>query len=159
MACDRSPNEYYTFKLTMNFNMHSRLARNWPQYGSFIFLLLCFAGCDRGGVQVYRVPKELASTQMSAQSSMPSGHPDIGGSAQQSQQSPQLTWKTPEGWTESPPGEMRVASFKISGKDGRQADLSIVPLSGGGGGDIANVNRWRGQVGLPPLSPEEIKKS
>jgi hypothetical protein len=26
------------------------------------------------------------------------------------------------------------------------------------GGDFANVNRWRGQVGLPPLADDEIAK-
>ena len=27
------------------------------------------------------------------------------------------------------------------------------------GSDAANVNRWRGQVGLSPVSPDELKKS
>jgi hypothetical protein len=70
---------------------------------------------------------------------------------------PQLTWKTPEGWTEVLPSEMRVASFKVSGSDGKQADVSVVPLPGMPGSDEANVNRWRGQVGLSPASPEELK--
>jgi hypothetical protein len=34
-----------------------------------------------------------------------------------------------------------------------------VPLGGAAGGDAANVNRWRGQVGLDPVSADEIKKS
>jgi hypothetical protein len=54
---------------------------------------------------------------------------------------------------------MRVASFKVLGQDGKQADVSVVPLPGMPGSDDANVNRWRGQVGLPPVSPEELKKS
>jgi hypothetical protein len=54
---------------------------------------------------------------------------------------------------------MRVASFKIQGQNGKQADMSVVPLPGMPGTDDANVNRWRGQVGLPPASPEELKKS
>jgi hypothetical protein len=72
---------------------------------------------------------------------------------------PQLTWKTPEGWTEVAPGEMRVASFKIQGQNGKLADVSAVPLPGMPGTDDANVNRWRGQVGLSSVSPEELKKS
>jgi hypothetical protein len=72
---------------------------------------------------------------------------------------PQLTWKTPEGWTEVPPTEMRVASFKVTGANGKQADVSVVPLPGMPGSDDANVNRWRGQVGLSPVSSEELKKS
>ena len=72
---------------------------------------------------------------------------------------PQLTWQTPDGWTEVAAGEMRVASFKIQGQNGKQADVSVIPLPGLAGSDDANVNRWRGQVGLPPVSPDELKKS
>ena len=54
---------------------------------------------------------------------------------------------------------MRVASFKIQGQNGKQADVSVIPLPGLAGSDEANVNRWRGQVGLPPVSPDELKKS
>ncbi|MEI8313818.1 MAG: hypothetical protein WCG79_00050 [Verrucomicrobiota bacterium] len=53
---------------------------------------------------------------------------------------------------------MRVASFKITGADGKQADVSVIPLPGGAGGDLSNVNRWRGQVGLAPVAEEELPK-
>jgi hypothetical protein len=85
---------------------------------------------------------------------MPAGHPDVSGAG-----SPQLKWKTPEGWSEVPPAEMRVASFKVQGKDGKQADVSVIPLAGVAGGDAANVNRWRGQLGLTPVTPEELEKA
>src|SRR5208282_5084280 len=68
-------------------------------------------------------------------------------------------WKTPDGWTQVPPSEMRVASFKVTGPDGKSADVSVIPLPGLAGSDEANVNRWRGQVGLSPVSPDELKKS
>lgn len=72
---------------------------------------------------------------------------------------PQLTWTTPAGWTELAPGEMRVASFKITGAGGKLADVSVIPLAGMAGGDDANVNRWRGQVGLPSASSDELQKA
>src|SRR4051794_14363163 len=53
---------------------------------------------------------------------------------------------------------MRVASFKID-QNGKQADVSVVPLEGGAGGDSANVNRWRGQVGLAAISDDTLKQS
>jgi hypothetical protein len=53
---------------------------------------------------------------------------------------------------------MRVASFKVAGADGKQADVSIVPLPGMAGTDSANVNRWRGQVGLPVVTDDELQK-
>ncbi|HXA44288.1 MAG TPA: hypothetical protein VNZ25_02180 [Candidatus Angelobacter sp.] len=69
-----------------------------------------------------------------------------------------ITWKTPAGWTEVPATEMRVASFKVN-QNGQQAEISVVPLGGMAGGDPANVNRWRGQVGLPALTPDALQKT
>jgi hypothetical protein len=137
-------------------------------------LLLLVAGCQREKINVYRVAKEQEQAQSqtipalptdSPNPSLPPGHPDIssatGASLPQTSESarPQLTWKTPDGWTEVPPGEMRAASFKIQGQNGKIADVSVIPLPGMPGSDEANVNRWRGQVGLSPVSPEELKKS
>jgi hypothetical protein len=137
-------------------------------------LLLLIAGCHREQIKVYRVAKDQDQAQPqtaaalptdSPNPSLPPGHPDIssvpGTSLPPASESarPQLTWKTPEGWTEVAPGEMRVASFEIQGQNGKLADVSVVPLPGMPGTDDANVNRWRGQVGLPPVLPEELKKS
>ena len=85
---------------------------------------------------------------------MPANSPDLAGPAA----GPQLKWKTPAGWQEIPPGTMRVASFKVAGADGKQADVSVIPLPGGAGGDFSNVNRWRGQVGLAPVDEAELVK-
>lgn len=121
------------------------------------FLLAALAsGCGRDDVKTYRIAKDQSpppnQSPMQA-GQMPDGHPDVGAAAQ-----PQLTWKTPEGWSAAPPSEFRLASFKITGGNGKQADVSIVPLPGTAGGDFANVNRWRGQVGLQSVSEEELKK-
>jgi hypothetical protein len=53
---------------------------------------------------------------------------------------------------------MRSASFRVAGKDGKQADVSVIPLPGLAGSDLDNVNRWRGQVGLPGVSEAELAK-
>jgi hypothetical protein len=148
--------------------------RAWrlPVLTPLLFLLV--AGCHRDEVKTYRVAKDQNQPQpqsapaMSTDSpnpTLPPGHPDISsasmapGLAASGSAQPQLTWQTPEGWTEVPPGEMRVASFKIQGQNGKQADVSIIPLPGLPGSNDANVNRWRGQVGLSPVSPDELKKS
>jgi hypothetical protein len=148
--------------------------RAWlpPVLTPLLFLLV--AGCHRDEVKTYRVAKDQNQPQpqsapaMSTDSpnpTLPPGHPDISsapaapGLAASGPARPQLTWKTPEGWTEVPPGEMRVASFKIQGQNGKQADVSVIPLPGLPGSDEANVNRWRGQAGLSPASPDELKKS
>jgi hypothetical protein len=46
----------------------------------------------------------------------------------------------------------------VAGKEGKQADVSVVPLPGLAGGDLDNVNRWRGQVGLKGVTQEELAR-
>ncbi len=127
------------------------------QLSSFALLsaLLALAACGRNDVQVYRVAKEQpASAADAQQAAMPAGHPNMGGGASEA---PSLKWTLPAGWEEVAPGEMRLASFKI--KDGaKQADVGVFPLPGMAGRDIDNVNRWRGQVGLQPITEDEMAK-
>ncbi len=44
---------------------------------------------------------------------------------------------------------MRLATFKPSTPG--KVDVSVIVLGGTAGGELGNVNRWRGQVGLPPV--------
>jgi hypothetical protein len=126
-------------------------------------LLLLAAGCHRDAVKVYRIAKDEnqppapqtapALPTDSPNPGLPPGHPDVspmGGAAAP------LTWKTPAGWTEVAPSQMRVASFKVTGAGGKQADVSVIP--GIGGSDEANVNRWRGQVSLPTETDDAMQK-
>lgn len=136
-------------------------------------LVFLATGCHRDKVQVYQVPANQDQPVQPAtpapdtnSTALPPGHPDIssdqmpsGIAASDVQNAPSLAWTTPHGWTEVPPSEMRVASFKVAGASGKQADVSIVPLGGMGGGDSANVNRWRGQVGLQAAPDDELQKS
>src|ERR1041385_1683578 len=69
---------------------------------------------------------------------------------------PQIKWNTPNGWTEIPPSSMRYASFSASDKDRGQIDISVVTFAGDGGSDADNVNRWRGQIGLPPVDENTV---
>jgi hypothetical protein len=136
-------------------------------------LVLLAAGCHKDAVQVYQVADDqmaqpAAPATASSNQPAPSGEPGIPAMANSSaqmpsgmvasdvQNAPSVKWITPAGWTEVPPSEMRVGSFKVTGADGKQADVSIVPLPGMAGGDPANVNRWRGQVGLPALSDDQL---
>jgi hypothetical protein len=60
-----------------------------------------------------------------------------------------LRWTLPKGWTESVAGGMRYATLKPAAAG--KIDVSVVVLPGPAGGELANVNRWRGQIGLPAL--------
>lgn len=118
-----------------------------------LLLLALAAGCGQDDIKVYRVSKDQETPPSMAPGNMPGGVPPTAPSG-----IPKITWTTPSGWTEEPASQMRVASFSVKSDDGKQADVSVVPLPGAAGGVLANVNRWRGQVGLTPLSEEEIKK-
>jgi len=116
---------------------------------------IALAGCGRDGVKVYHVAKDDSAAPpptAAMPATMPAGlpAPDNGGL-------PPIKYVLPAGWQEKPASQMRVASFGIS-EDGKEADVSVIPLGGLAGGDIANVNRWRGQVGLPSLADDEIAK-
>lgn len=52
---------------------------------------------------------------------------------------------------------MRKATFRI-GPESAAAELSIVTLPGEAGSDLSNVNRWRGQIGLPPIDAAALKR-
>jgi hypothetical protein len=123
-------------------------------------LLLALAaallGCGREDIQVYRVARDKADPATATDPH--GGRPLAGTPTGAAMAQPDLTWKAPAGWEETPPGEMRLASFRVKGAPDKQADVSIIPLPGFGGGDLDNVNRWRGQVGLPPVKAEELAK-
>jgi len=69
----------------------------------------------------------------------------------------QITWSLPENWKSLPPSSMRYASFTVAGKNGETADISVSVFGGDGGGDLANVNRWRSQIGLQEIDAEALK--
>jgi hypothetical protein len=69
---------------------------------------------------------------------------------------PGLTWTAPPHWTAKPSSAMRKGSFAIKGEGG-EADLSITAFPGNVGGDLANLNRWREQISLPPVTQAEFE--
>lgn len=68
------------------------------------------------------------------------------------------SWQVPESWKEVSGGPFLVAKFSITGADNAQAAVNVSMSAGEGGGLSLNVNRWRGQLGLGPLSEEELNK-
>ena len=50
---------------------------------------------------------------------------------------------------------MRKGSYRMVVAGG-EADISITAFPGATGGLEANLNRWRGQVGLAPLDPGQV---
>lgn len=96
---------------------------------------LVLVACRDDGVTTVRVPKEAAATA-------PAPAAAATGAT--------LRWTLPPGWTQGPGQDaMRFATLSPPGP-GKVAG-SVVVLSGPAGGELANVNRWRNQIGLPPV--------
>ena len=70
-----------------------------------------------------------------------------------------LQYTLPPNWQEKPLSPMRLASFNARAPDGKETDVSVVSLPGIAGGDLANVNRWRGQVNLGPIDEDTLAKT
>jgi hypothetical protein len=51
---------------------------------------------------------------------------------------------------------MRKGSFAVRGADGAEADLSITMLSAATNPLLENINRWRRQISLPPLTESQV---
>jgi hypothetical protein len=68
----------------------------------------------------------------------------------------QITWQAPEGWHEDAGGGFRYATFHIGSDEGEPLELSV---SQAGGSVLDNINRWRGQIGLAPISESEMEDS
>ncbi|HPJ99647.1 MAG TPA: hypothetical protein PKW60_09200 [Candidatus Hydrogenedentes bacterium] len=65
-----------------------------------------------------------------------------------------FTWATPEGWHPAPDRPMRVVTFTAG--PAQEAECYVTILGAGGGGTVANINRWREQMGQPPLEEAAV---
>ncbi|TBR26358.1 hypothetical protein EPO15_00275 [bacterium] len=144
---------------------------------AFALLVLSSAACKKDEIQVYKVAKSSdvpaptaapAMPPAATPAGLPDGHPPVGSAGGMGTLPPELSqmavasplalsWKAPAGWTEKAGAGMRRATFVVPGSAG-PADLSVISLPGDAGGDLPNVNRWRGQIGLPAWDEASFKK-
>lgn len=98
--------------------------------------LICLAlmGCKPEEIKQYKVAKIQATTSQAAAPQLDAP----------------LRYVAPEGWAALPAGGMRQAAFKTPGP----GEFTVVSLPGQAGDLKGNVNRWRGQVDLPPVQDD-----
>jgi hypothetical protein len=60
----------------------------------------------------------------------------------------------PAGWSNLAPTSMRAVNLAVEREPAAQCTLTL--LSGDGGGLAANIDRWRGQMGLAPSTAAEL---
>jgi len=64
---------------------------------------------------------------------------------------PAITWTKPGTWHREPdPGMFALAAFNVVDDFGASR-VTVTQLAGDAGGALPNINRWRGQVNLPPV--------
>lgn len=120
---------------------------------------LMMTGCNERGVEEHRVQKGVESIP-DATASTPSKQADPGSSDQSHaghDHAEGAHWHAPDGWVFDPgPRPMRVATYMIPDEAG-DIELAITRFPGRVGGELANINRWRGQMGLALVSDSELE--
>lgn len=130
--------------------------------------------CKKPAVETYRVPKEPVAADTAHQHAHGAAAPNAtpaasapaannGGAAMASTpvataSGNALAWTAPEQWKPKGGSSMRKGSYSVPGEGG-EADMAITAFPGDVGGDLANLNRWRGQIGLPPVSQTEFESN
>ncbi|MHB0955804.1 MAG: hypothetical protein ACYC0X_05425 [Pirellulaceae bacterium] len=66
-------------------------------------------------------------------------------------------WTLPESWQEKESTGERGATLSVD-VDGQSLEVSVIPLTTGASVDslLDNINRWRAQMQLPPLTAEQL---
>lgn len=64
----------------------------------------------------------------------------------------------PKDWQVLPAGQMQLAKFAVPEVQGAKAQVSVSMFDNDTGGTLANVNRWRGQIGLGEITAAQLSE-
>ena len=67
-------------------------------------------------------------------------------------------WMQPEHWNEIEGSQFSLMDFEAV-HDGQRAAISVTKLAKNAGGELANVNRWRKQIGLEEIELAQLEKT
>jgi hypothetical protein len=139
--------------------------KSLPALAAGLLAALAGTGCQKDEITTYRVAKEAtpAAQPATAPAAAPAAGGPAGGGAMASTpvataSGNALIWTAPASWSAKPAGSMRKGSYAVKG-EGAEADMAITAFPGDVGGDLANLNRWRGQIGLPAVDQAEFDRS
>ena len=170
-----------TFKSNLPWQLKGTFEAKWlPLIFVFISVLL-FSGCgkDKNAIEVTSVdapPEPLESSPASTKNSvdrasrsqnrgMPSGESDKreqiteslqNDKARRGNSSLPLQWEAPGHWEPLETGNIRIAAWNISGRDSKDAEVTITSFPGNVGTALANLNRWSRQINGPQYGPEQL---
>lgn len=117
-----------------------------------------FAGCQQQDqIAVYSVPKPESIETPIDRPKMPAGMPPMMGQRPTSPPpaAADVKFDKPEGWNASAGNAFSVAAFEVVDGDQR-IETTVSPA---GGDLLANMNRWRMQVGLGEFTAEEMAEA
>lgn len=111
-----------------------------------LFLIAAGPGCDREApIQRYTVPKDPPPLPAPSPPPTDATQPELS-----------VTWQLPTGWrVQQSRRMMRFATLEVGDGDAL-AEISITRLGASWGDILDNVNRWRNQIGLPPIADHEL---
>jgi len=99
------------------------------------------------------MPAPTSSAPMAAHGDDQTSHDH---SAQEDSGPARPEWAVPAGWEETAPTQMLLAKFLIGKQPEAKAEITVSAFPGPVGGMLANVNRWRGQLGLVPVGEGDL---
>ena len=109
---------------------------------SLLVILIIASACGREEpITRRKVPKEGAPAMGALMAAAPAA---VG----------QVKWSTPKGWKETGASGMRRATLAPPGPG--KAEATVVAFPGDAGGELANLNRWRTQIGLPAVAEKDL---
>lgn len=118
-----------------------------------ICILSLVGGCEHDGIEIHEVAKgveEVPAAEGAGKKSDEDAEPEVRGDR---------PWAVPDGWTEDPkPRQMRLATYIVPDSSG-PVEVAVSRFAGRVGGELANINRWRGQMGLPAIDEAELEET
>ena len=142
--------------------------------GSILLLLL--SGCEDAVVVSYLVPKSPASTTVQTLPEEGTVKQDLSqlsktpetkippqtemqllkGMQGSADAQPEIIFSLPDGWNDAGSSGMRKANLRINDPSG-SAEVTALSFPGDVGGNLANVNRWCGQIELNSIDQAQLE--
>jgi hypothetical protein len=93
-------------------------------------------------------------------SQLPASHPAVPGMGAETPTAAgaKPSWTVPPDWKEGELMQFLVARYVIQGAGDATAAVNVSQLDGNGGGLLANLNRWRAQLGQPGITGDDAAK-
>lgn len=111
--------------------------------------LLALTACDQAAVKSYTIPKEQPVA--TSEPAEPNPMRPLPGMAEQAAAAGELEYTVPAGWRQLPASGIRKATLQVE-----DAELSVLVFPGDVGGELANINRWREQIGLAAIEESAL---